>query len=517
MKVIDKMAEAARRGIRSFLKIEPAQASVIHIHEKLDFNANAAKNRIWYRGDSDELAELYKLLPGSNTRFWKVVPTAGMEIEKTHIGIPSITVDILTAIVLRDMNGVELEGKHKTLWDDMEKEKKFKDILERAINDALVVGDGAFRISFDPDISAFPILEFIPGDQMEVEYRRGRIYEITIKTPYKHGGREYVLEEIYGKGYIKTTLLLDGREVLLNSIPETEKLNPLITFDGDFMLAEHFKIFESPRYKDRGGSIFDKKVDSYDNLDEAWSQWMDALRKGRTKEYIPEDMVPRNPNTGEVLMPNPFDNAYILHDKPMSENATPKIETVQPAIPVDSYLGTYMTALDLCLQGIISPSTLGIDVKKLDNAEAQREKEKATLYTRNKIIEAIQNTVPAVIANVIKANAVWNKQTIEDVSVDISFGEYANPSFESQVETISKARTGQIMSVEASVEELYGDSKDDKWKEEEIARLKAEQGIQDMEEPGLNMEGVDLDEGGSGKPGLQYELSGIPGDAKGGE
>ena len=43
----------------------------------------------------------------------------------------------------------------------------------------------------------------------------------------------------------------------------------------------------------------------------------------------------------------------------------------QPSIPHDSYLASYVTALDLCLQGVISPSTLGIDVKKLDNAEAQ--------------------------------------------------------------------------------------------------------------------------------------------------
>ena len=44
------------------------------------------------------------------------------------------------------------------------------------------------------------------------------------------------------------------------------------------------------------------------------------------------------------------------------------------------------------------------------------------------------------------------------------------------------------MSIEASVEELYGDSKDEKWKAEEVARLKAEQGIQNMDEPGVNME-----------------------------
>ena len=44
------------------------------------------------------------------------------------------------------------------------------------------------------------------------------------------------------------------------------------------------------------------------------------------------------------------------------------------------------------------------------------------------------------------------------------------------------------MSIEASVDELYGDTKDDEWKQEEISRLKAEQGISDMEESALNMQ-----------------------------
>ena len=45
------------------------------------------------------------------------------------------------------------------------------------------------------------------------------------------------------------------------------------------------------------------------------------------------------------------------------------------------------------------------------------------------------------------------------------------------------------MSIEASVDELYGDSRDDEWKKEEVARLKAEQGIvTDMEEPAVNLD-----------------------------
>ena len=41
------------------------------------------------------------------------------------------------------------------------------------------------------------------------------------------------------------------------------------------------------------------------------------------------------------------------------------------------------------------------------------------------------------------------------------------------------------MSVEAAVDELYGDSKDEDWKREEVARLKKEQGIESLDEPSL--------------------------------
>lgn len=257
-------------------------------------------------------------------------------------------------------------------------------------------------------------------------------------------------------------------------------------------MAVPMMFYKSARYKGRGKSIFDAKIDNFDALDEAWSQWMDALRKNRTKEYIPENMLPRNPYTGKVLKPNAFDNAYISTEASMKEGQTNKIDLVQGNIPHESYLATYITALDLCLQGIMSPSTLGIDVKKLDNAEAQREKEKATLYSRNNIVGQLQKVLPKLVDIVFKAMDTFHKTPIKDIDIDVTFGEYANPSFESQVETVSKAKQGGIMSIEVSVDELYGDTKDDEWKQEEIARLKAEQGISDMEEPALNMQADDF-------------------------
>lgn len=475
-----------RNGIKTWLRIQPALGNSIQIQETLDYEGNAIKNRIWYRGDSEELSQLYKQLPGDSTRFWKAVPTVGMEIRKIHVGIPGIMVDTLANIVVADMNDIKLD-KQQEEWDAIAKDNKIEELISKVVAECLYIGDGAFKISFDPKLSKYPILEFYPGDRIDIVYDRGRVKEVVFKTIYKHKAQEYVLLETYGKGYITYTLTKDDRECDLKSIPDTANLVNVIWQD-DFMMAMPIKFFDSSKWEGRGKSIYDGKTDAFDSLDEAWSQWMDALRANRTKEYIPNNMIPRNPNTGELLLPNAFDNRYIQTDAPMQEGAKNEITLQQGSIPHESYLSTYITALDLCLQGIISPSTIGIDVKKLDNAEAQREKEKATLYTRNKIVGVLQDVLPVFINCVMKAYATYNKQPVDDIKVEVPFGEYANPSFESQVETVGKARTSGIMSLEAAVDELYGDSKDETWKKEEVARLKAEQGIATMEEPAVSTE-----------------------------
>ena len=188
-------------------------------------------------------------------------------------------------------------------------------------------------------------------------------------------------------------------------------------------------------------------------------------------------------------MGNPFDNKFIKTETTAGENDKKQIDVAQPEIPTEQYLQSYITFLDLCLQGIISPSTLGIDNKKLDNAEAQREKEKTTLYTRGLIIDTLTEFIPKVINAVLKSKDLMEEKAVPaDIEVNVKFGEYNNPSFEAQVETVGKGKTQGIMSIEASVDELYGDSKDDKWKAEEVARLKAEQGIVDIEEPAVNFD-----------------------------
>lgn len=487
-----------KNKIRHFLLQENPNPQIT-INQKNDFFAACAIYRIWYRGDSSELSELYAQLDVPSSYFWKARSTHGLEIRKLHTGLPKLTVNVLTNIIKHDYNGIEFTDReasavHENTWAEIEKENSFCERVEDCVRNVLIVGDGAFKITFDKDISELPIIEFVSGENVDFVRNRGRVTEVVFNTEYSHRSRKYELKERYGKGYILYELYdSSGKQVPFDTIPQTEWIScGGWKFDSSVMLAVPVLYGCDERYEGRGESIFEAKTDCYDSLDECWSQWMDALRAGRTDTYIPENLIPRDEETGRLLTPNPFDNRFIAVASDMSSpESGKKIMREQSPIQHDSYLATYITALDLCLQGVISPSTLGIDTKKLDNAEAQREKEKTTLYTRGKLVEMLEKALPEVVISAVCAVQISkHEQAVKPDAVKVKFGEYANPSFESQVETIGKARAQGIMSIEASVDELYGDSRSQDWKKEETERLKAEQGISVQDETAVSDDGL---------------------------
>lgn len=491
---------AEMKGLKGFilnwLGIEPAPHDIqILVHEAITHGANVLKNQLWYRGDPSELEQFYKQLAETDAcvystvvknKFWAALPNGNVGVRKIHSGLPAMMVDTLSDIVVNDLLDPEIEEGLKERWADFCKENEFEDILVDAIQKVLVTGDGAFKINVDTELSDQPLLEFYGADQVEYEYKRGKLQAVVFKTEYCHEGKKYQLHERYGKGTVQYKLFgAHNKEYDLNTIPETEGLVD-VAFTGDYIMAVPLKVYKSPKYKDRGQSILDKKSDAFDALDEILSTWIDGVRASRVKQYIPENLIPKD-SEGIPMKPDVF-NPYIAVNGQLAEEDNGKVETVQGDFQTSSLLESYVTLLDVCLQGIISPSTLGIDVKKLDNADAQREKEKTTMYTRDTIISALKRALERLFDAILRTQDNMLNKTPPENGYESTFewGQYANPSFEAQVETLVKAKTGQIMSTEKIVDELYGDSIDDEEKAEEVARIKAEySGATTVEEPSI--------------------------------
>lgn len=472
-------------------KITPAQDRKVTIVEPLSFVGNVLKNKIWYRGDPSELEQFFKqtaIDDVSRARFWASVPSGS--VRKIHSGIVQIVIDRLADIVVSDLDSVDIgDNTNKAdidVWESISEDNKLSELLSNAIQGALSSGDGAFKISIDP-VSEYPIIEFYEADSVELNTIRGRVREVLFYITYTEGNKEYRLQETYGKGYVSYKLFNEeGKEVPLTTLEQTSQLID-VTYSGDYIMAVPFKVFSANKWKGRGKALFDSKSDNLDALDEVISQWLDAVRSGRVKRYIPEDLIPRDPYTGALLEANPFDNQFVKMGASLSENANATIDVSQPSIAYEAYQASYAGWLDLCLQGIISPASLGIDLKKTDNAESQREKEKVTLYTRGKIIDALNDAIPNLVNIAMMVFDEMNNRKPVEREVSVKFGEYAAPGFDSTVEAVGKAKSYGIMSTEKCVDELYGDTLTDEEKAEEVARIKAEQGT-DLGEPALDTE-----------------------------
>ena len=472
--------------IQGWLEIIPASEQNFVLQEQTDFKTDVLRSKLWYRGDSAELFQFFHALNDLNNNsncFWGSTPMR-QKIRKIHSGLPAVIADTLAYIVCADLDKIEISDINaQSIFEEISNKTDFLELVKSAIVTALVEGDGAFKISVDTDISDLPIVEFVGADRTEYNYSRGTLKEVVFTTQINFKDNKYFLKEFYGKGYIESKLYnQNSNEISLNSTPETESIKPLITFNGDYIMAVPLKFYNSKKYFGRGKSIFDGgKSDCFDALDEVISQWWDALRMGRVKQYIPNCMIPRSPENGGLNSPNQFGNNYISTDNPIQEGVSPKIEVVQPDIKYEAFAESYSNCLLMCLQGLVSPATLGIDVGKMSSADAQREKKDVTGNTRNTITTTLEKALSRLINAVLKTYDNMLEVEPKEYEIIVSFGEYGSPDFDSRVETVGKAGAYGIMSVQTQVEELWGSSKDDEWKAEEVKRLMKEKGLESEE------------------------------------
>lgn len=481
---MSKLGDWVRNRMRNWLQIVPAPEQMVTLQEQMNRQTEILRSQIWYRGDSSELIQFFhQINTGFNTgAFWASVPN-DRKIRKIHSGLPAMIADTLAYMVSADIDSIDGGCED---WDDVEKCLDLRRVIRQAVLTVLIAGDGAFRVSFDSDASDLPIVEFISGEHVEFNTVHGVCKEVIFTSMYKSGEKRFELRERYGRGYVESRLFDDsGKEYPLDTIDELKGIEPLFTFDSDIMLAMPLKFFESMKYEGRGRSIFDGgRSDCFDALDEIISQWLDALRAGRVQKYIPTPLIPRNPDDGSLTRLNSFGTEFVEIGAALGDgDGGNKIDVIQPDIDYEAFVNSYTSTLTMCLQGLVSPATLGIDVGKMASADAQREKKDVTGNTRNAITTELEKVMPELIRAVLSLRDILNGEKPKEYEAQVTFGEYGAPDFDSRVETVGKAAAYGIMSTESVVDELWGSSKDDAEKALEVVRIKAEKGIASEGEP----------------------------------
>lgn len=462
-------------GVRSWI-VKSQVSKYITVNEFKSYYDECKEARVWYRGDALELASFYSNYPVDNQSFWKATMTKGLEIRKIHTNAAEVIVDTGTALVYNGYNNMVFEDdKDQEIWDEMSKCNLFRKQLEKAVQDVFVVGDGVFRVAYDKNICNHPMLEFVPGDRCHYIEVMGHTIEIDIITPFldDNGKSELRLIEKYTPGLIR-------REVLDSKCKEKdfEKYFPELEREtkvpNNLMLAIKMLFYDNPKFEGRGKSILYGKYGDLDALDEIVSQWMDAIRDGRTKTFIPDIYIPADAD-GNLVEPNPFDNRFIQYSQDMSENVNNKIQTEQATIQHTAYQASYYATFERIISGVWSPATFGSDMKKTDNADAQKEKEKVTLQTRAKIISTLEDILPRLALLLMECEREFNHtQLSKEMKCHADFMEYINPSFEALIESCGKAVTYSIMSTDRAVSKLFPYGATKKEIEEEIEKIRKE-------------------------------------------
>jgi len=419
---------------------------------------------LWFLGNEDLIADFYHgsttTYTSINTRKSYYYYNINSSIRVVHSGVPSL-ISYSKARLLTS-GGVEQKAynkKGKTEEKENEKETELlNEILKENKSNDLIVKSAmteswgrkfGWKISFDNNISEYPIIEKYSPLRYKAHYMRGRLRGMTFFEDYigTHNNK-YQLHEEYGYGFIRYKLFkitITGlKEVPLTTLPETESLKDNETIPVDLLLCGE---------KESIKSDYQGIVSEFDAIDEAWSQFLDEIRMGREETYIPEILM-----QGKTF--DKFRKHYTETGTDNKENSENKISHNQPAIRSDEYIKAINALFTniLAVTGL-SPITVGINdgIGANSDDEALQKRETASIRTRNEMIKAWEPYLEDFYMTLLRAYGWWNNKAIKSEYIVVSHGKYINDSKESKIENAVKMIDADLIDNKQGLDEIYGD------------------------------------------------------------
>ena len=507
MTILERMRARIRGVAGSVLKTkrpDDDRTTFINDNEKLG-RMKLKEYNVWYDGDGDELLNFYTrenyigfnyepfYMRNKKNYFWAISSTEA-QIKRTHSGQPRNIVDTLVNIMPFPLiSAGEDTNKLQAVVRESGLEQVYKD---EQLPLTLVEGWGCWKINWDKDVSDYPSVEYVSAENVDFIYKGGKIIGIVFKNYYTSDKKRYLLLETRSIEWRPNSAAAEGSEgervlVITNELYElpmnmaaTDDDTPLKKVDLKTVpaldsveerieIGPFDKLFAVPcvllgntsRQWGYGRSIFTGKIDLFDDLDQALSQSSNAVRLSTPIEYIDEEYLERDKN-GLPKKPKAYDRKYVMMKGQKNGDGVATgqpVQITQPNVEFSRYSDHAVQILLQILNGILSPATLGIDIAKKDNAAAQREKEKVTIFTRNALINGEERILRSLMEQMLMAKEFMDTGAVSVHSYDISvkFNEFADDSFENKLEALGKAYDMEEISTDMYLNKLYGDTLSD--------------------------------------------------------
>lgn len=494
------LREKIKRKVLEILKVsqnnqmpeEEERLTFINDREAL-MRMKIREYNIWYNGDSGEILNFYtnntnikyyyEPFYNRNKRsyFWSTASTEH-DVKLTHSGQPRNIVDTLVSIIgIPEVKVISKElptglNKAEYVINRIIEENDFwNKYKQEQLPMTMVEGWGCWKIVWDTDISEYPIPVYYRAENVDFIYKLNRITGVIFKDYYTDGKNRYLITETrhvsHGNLNVEKELFKiegmtdDDMTLTKMSFKEVEVFKEveekIVITDYNGLLSVPCVLYKDATGDGHGRSIFTGKVDLFDDLDQCLSQAANSVRKSTPIEYIDTDYLERDPKTGLPVQPKAYDRKYIKFvgsktSDGSSQSSTPVVVT-QPSLDFDKYSQQATQVLLQIMNGLISPATLGLDVAKKDNAEAQREKEKITVFTRNNISSSEKRILEQLFNELLIANELMHTEHITVLNYDVSviYPEFADESYENKINVLGEQLAKATLSPEMYLTKLY--------------------------------------------------------------
>lgn len=383
-------------------------------------------------------------------------------------------------------NGFNCKSDDKDLEKSLNRAKEMAELEKKFVEGAYWesgIGDFAYRVSYCPELSEYPILDVIEPHHLEINYSHGKIKSFVVKEVSTEDPN-FELCEIHYKdplGYacINYRFRKNGKYVPLNDeagikearskFPDDLKLEPQRLPIKGFMIIYKQNECNNMLYKgERGVPDVQGLFPIEDALTEVASDLVDAIRKGGIKEWVSDELLPQDEN-GRTQRFDPFRKRIITTKGSSTPGESPNlIQTTQAQINWEAYTRTIQNLMSVAINKAgLAPTTLGLTGLESINssAESQDAREKTSLRKREICLNGWEKTLKDVLNLWLQVNDYINGYEIIDYSdlINIQFNEYTNPSLENVTDVLVKQVSGGLKSKETAISEL-----NDGWSDEQV-------------------------------------------------
>jgi len=420
-RLIDKRISHYGKGVGTEMKYNPLLVTMSNPYNDKQMTRRILENGIWYSGDEQGLSYFYRKEAKKFYRYGQQSESLNYfwankndNFRKIHSGLPQLISEKMVDLIIGNGFKLQVEGKdEEELQEELDallKDNKITLLMSKGIETESFSGGVAWKLTHNPLLSDYPIIESWQPENYTNVIVSGRIIEDIFFVYYEKGNIKYRLSEMYGVDkvgsyidYKLEMLQFDNMgqqeaepkwtEVAVTELEQTEELKR-VSFKGYFKRLSLYKPNKLPnsefRYSSLGESDYAGSYGAFDSIDEIQSTMIQEFRDGKLVRYFPEEYVPKD-KSGQAMTPDEFKVNHIIYADSPSENVDKqKIMYEQGDIRIDKHLEAYKMVITQVINNAgFSPLTIGVTgLESIDaSSESQQEREKVSIRTRNKKIE----------------------------------------------------------------------------------------------------------------------------------